>query len=74
MRHSAFLGVPEIFCAGRGICSHTTRPEKLRYGSSNTCLVPVREVEKQTGLHFFSTLSAEEQERIESTKAPVLWQ
>jgi len=37
-------------------------------------LVPVREVEKQTGLEFFSTLPLEEQDKIESTKAPALWQ
>ena len=37
-------------------------------------LVPVREVEKRTGLEFFSTLSLEEQERIETTKAPHIWQ
>lgn len=37
-------------------------------------LVPVREVEKQTGLEFFSIFSAEEQERIETTRAPALWQ
>lgn len=37
-------------------------------------LVPVDEVEKQTGLEFFSALPPEEQERIESSKAPALWQ
>ena len=37
-------------------------------------LVPVDEVEKQTGLEFFSALPPKEQERIESVKAPALWQ
>lgn len=36
-------------------------------------LVPVREVERQTGLQFFSTLPIEEQDRIESVKQPALW-
>lgn len=37
-------------------------------------LVPVREVERQTGLDFFSTLPKQEQDRIEILKAPALWQ
>lgn len=37
-------------------------------------LVPVREVERQTGLDFFSTIPREEQELIETGKAPALWQ
>ena len=37
-------------------------------------LVPVDEVERQTGLEFFSTLPPEEQDRIESAAAPALWQ
>lgn len=36
-------------------------------------LVSVDEVERLTGLEFFSALPAEEQERIESIKAPALW-
>ncbi|GFO65682.1 DNA/RNA non-specific endonuclease [Geomonas paludis] len=37
-------------------------------------LVPVREVERQTGLDFFSTLPKEEQDRIETSTPPALWQ
>jgi len=46
---------------------------KLRTEDLPDYLVSVREVEKQTGLHFFSTLSPAEQERVESAKAPRLW-
>ncbi|MBJ6800883.1 DNA/RNA non-specific endonuclease [Geomonas propionica] len=37
-------------------------------------LVPVREVERQTGLDFFSILPKEEQDRIETPTPPALWQ
>ncbi|BCO11379.1 DNA/RNA non-specific endonuclease [Citrifermentans bremense] len=37
-------------------------------------LVPVREVERLTGLEFFSTLPQEEQDRIEVPKPEDLWQ
>lgn len=37
-------------------------------------LVSIDEVEEKTGLQFFSTLPAREQERMESTRAPRLWQ
>ncbi|WP_407931688.1 DNA/RNA non-specific endonuclease [Geomonas diazotrophica] len=37
-------------------------------------LVPVREVERQTGLDFFSALPREEQDRIETPAPPALWQ
>ncbi|QWV95374.1 DNA/RNA non-specific endonuclease [Geomonas oryzisoli] len=37
-------------------------------------LVPVREVERQTGLDFFSTLPKDEQDRIETPVPPALWQ
>lgn len=37
-------------------------------------LVPVREVERQTGLDFFSTLPPQEQDRIEALKPSALWQ
>ena len=47
---------------------------KLRTEDLPNYLVSVREIEKQTGLHFFSTLSVTEQDKIESAKAPRLWQ
>lgn len=47
---------------------------KLRTQDLPDYLVSVREVEKKTGLQFFSALSLAEQEKIESTKAPRLWQ
>ncbi|WP_224982339.1 DNA/RNA non-specific endonuclease [Geomonas agri] len=37
-------------------------------------LVPVREVERQTGLDFFATLPKDEQDRIEMPAATALWQ
>ncbi|WP_236015037.1 DNA/RNA non-specific endonuclease [Geomonas anaerohicana] len=37
-------------------------------------LVPVREVERQTGLDFFATLPKEEQDRIETRTPTALWQ
>ncbi|HBG07258.1 MAG: endonuclease [Geobacteraceae bacterium GWC2_58_44] len=37
-------------------------------------LVSVREVEKQTGLQFFSNLPEAAQDKIETVKAPKLWQ
>ncbi|QXE92035.1 DNA/RNA non-specific endonuclease [Geomonas subterranea] len=37
-------------------------------------LVPVREVERQTGLDFFSALPREEQDRIETPAPAALWQ
>jgi len=37
-------------------------------------LVSVREVERETGLHFLSTLPSEEQERLENTRAGRLWE
>jgi endonuclease G, mitochondrial len=48
--------------------------QKLKTEDMPRYLVSVREVEKQTGLHFFSTLPAPEQDKIESAKAPQLWQ
>ena len=47
---------------------------KLRTEDLPNYLVSVREIQKQTGLHFFSTLSVAEQDKIESAKAPRLWQ
>ena len=47
---------------------------KLRTEDLPNYLVSVREVEKETGLHFFSALPAAEQTQIESTKAAHLWQ
>jgi endonuclease G len=37
-------------------------------------IVSVREVENETGLDFFATLSKEIQDSFESEKAPVLWE
>lgn len=48
--------------------------EKLNTGDMPRFLVNVREVEKQTGLDFFSTLPAAEQEKIETVKVQQLWQ
>jgi endonuclease G, mitochondrial len=47
---------------------------KLRTEDLPNYLVSVRDVEKKTGLHFFSTLSVTDQDKIESAKAPFLWQ
>jgi len=47
---------------------------KLRTEDLPTYLVSVREIERETGLHFFSTLPVAEQEKIESVKAQQLWE
>jgi endonuclease G, mitochondrial len=47
---------------------------KLRTEDMQNYLVSVREVEKQTGLHFFTALPAADQDRITSAEAPRLWQ
>jgi endonuclease G, mitochondrial len=47
---------------------------KLRTEDLPSYLVSVREVEKETGLHFFSNLTPAEQEKIELSPAPRLWQ
>ena len=47
---------------------------KLKTEDLPNYLVSVREVEKETGLHFFSTLPLAEQEKLESAAAPRLWQ
>lgn len=47
---------------------------KLRTEDLPTYLVSVREVEKETGLHFFANLSEIEQEKLEAPTAPRLWQ
>lgn len=47
---------------------------KLRSEDLPNYLVSVREVERETGLNFFSALSAREQERLETTPAAALWQ
>ena len=46
----------------------------LRTEDLPSYLVSVREVEKETGLHFFSALSLAEQDKIDAGKAPGLWQ
>lgn len=48
--------------------------QKLKTEDMPDYLVSVREVEKQTGLQFFSTLQMAEQDKIETVKAPQLWQ
>ena len=48
--------------------------QKLRTEDMSDYLVSVREVEKQTGLQFFSNLPMAEQDKIESVKAPRFWQ
>jgi endonuclease G, mitochondrial len=47
---------------------------KLRTEDLPEYLVSIREVERETGLHFFSVLPEAELEKLESTKAPRLWQ
>ena len=47
---------------------------KLKTEDLPNYLVTVREVEKETGLHFFSALPAAELEQVEVAKAPRLWQ
>ena len=47
---------------------------KLRTEDMKNYLVSVREVERQTGLHFFTTLSTTDRDRISSREAPGLWQ
>jgi endonuclease G len=47
---------------------------KLRTEDLPNYLVSVREVERETGLHFFSSLSNADQEKMESAKAVRLWQ
>lgn len=48
--------------------------EPLKTEDMPKYLVPVREVEKQTGLDFFSVLPQEEQDRIETAQPQALWQ
>lgn len=48
--------------------------EALRREDMPQYLVPVREVEKQTGLDFFSTLPQVDQDRIETPQPAALWQ
>lgn len=47
--------------------------QKLRSEDMPKYLVPVREVEKKTGLDFFALLPDPEEERIETVRAPRLW-
>jgi len=47
---------------------------KLRTQDLPTYLVSVREVEKETGLHFFTNLPDIEQEKLEAPTATQLWQ
>ena len=47
--------------------------EKLKSEDMPKYLVPVREVEKKTGLDFFAPLPDSEEERIETVRAPRLW-
>jgi endonuclease G len=47
---------------------------KLKTEDMPDYLVSVREVEKRTGLQFFSNLPMADQDRIETVKAPQLWQ
>ncbi|MBU5614017.1 DNA/RNA non-specific endonuclease [Geomonas azotofigens] len=48
--------------------------QPLRSEDMPKYLVPVREVERQTGLDFFSAFPREEQDRIETPTPPSLWQ
>ena len=48
--------------------------QKLRVEDLPNYLVSVREVEKKTGLHFFSVLTATEREKLELAPAPRIWQ
>lgn len=47
---------------------------KLNTADMPNYLVSVREVEKQTGLEFFSTLPVADQDRMETVRAPQFWQ
>lgn len=47
--------------------------QKLKNDDMPKYLVPVREVEKKTGLDFFAELPDAEEEKIETVKAPRLW-
>ena len=47
---------------------------KLKTDDLPNYLVSVQEVEKQTGLHFFTTLPAAEHDRLSAAKAQRLWQ
>lgn len=48
--------------------------EELRTEDMPEYIVTINTIEEQTGLDFLSVLSEEEQHRIESAKAPSLWQ
>jgi endonuclease G, mitochondrial len=47
--------------------------QKLKSEDMPKYLVPVREVEKKTGLDFFALLPDAEEEKIETVRAPRLW-
>ena len=48
--------------------------EELRTEDMPEYIVTIHTIEQLTGLDFLSALSKEEQRRIESEKAPSLWQ